>query len=171
MAGAVIRPGTAGDLPALEQIYTRAFPDEDLHPVLRALVRDTDEALSLVAEQDGTVIGHVVMTLCGSEAGDVALLGPLAVDPPHHGRGTGSALVHRGLEDMRGQGAVGAVVLGDPNYYQRFGFEAGHGLGAPHPLPAEWADAWRAIAFGGTLGALQGTLTVPPAWDNPVYWS
>ena len=73
------------------------------------------------------------MTIAGARCGWLGL-GPLSVRPEQQRRGIGTALVGEGLARLRARGAAGCVLLGDPGYYRRFGFEADAGLtfaGAP----------------------------------------
>jgi len=160
------------DEEALEHLYPNAFPDEDLLPVVRALLRQADGVLSLVAVKDGAVVGHVLFTLGTVDpAGErVALLGPLAVATWAQRRGVGSALTRAGLQDLAQMGARSVLVLGDPAYYGRFGFAAGHGVEPPYPLPEEWQDAWRSINLTDDPVNAQGTLMLPPAWMQPALW-
>ncbi|WP_310618588.1 GNAT family N-acetyltransferase [Flexibacterium corallicola] len=81
--------------------------------------------LSLVAEQDGQIIGHVAfspVTINGQDL-DWFGLGPVAVAYLHRTKGVGAKLIRKGLEILRNDGASGVVVLGDPDYYQKFGFK------------------------------------------------
>jgi putative acetyltransferase len=81
--------------------------------------------ISLVAEADGVVIGHIAfspVTVDGRNEGWFGL-GPVSVDPDRQGNGIGSRLVLEGLALLKANGAKGCVVLGDPHLYMRFGFE------------------------------------------------
>ena len=84
--------------------------------------------LSLVAEREGEVVGHVAFSsaLVGGDSGWLAL-GPVAVRPDRQREGIGARLIEAGLAQLRG-GAPGCVVLGDPGYYARFGFRPAAGL-------------------------------------------
>lgn len=92
--------------------------------------------LSLVAVQDGAIVGHVAfspVTINGA-AGDWCGLGPVSVWPDRQRSGIGQALIREGLRRLRSMGAGGCVLLGAPAYYARFGFENDPGLrhaGAP----------------------------------------
>src|SRR5690606_24677108 len=102
-------------------------------------------AVSLVAEDNGEIIGHVgisPVTMSGGEDRWYGL-GPLSVIPVRQGQGVGSLLVERGLAELRGLGAAGCVVLGDPTYYCRFGFKAEPSLLLPGAPP----EHFQAISF------------------------
>ncbi|MCB1379869.1 MAG: N-acetyltransferase [Alphaproteobacteria bacterium] len=160
-------------MPALERLYRQAFPDEDLIPLLRDLTVLADGVLQLVAVDEQGLAGHVAFTTCGvhGRAEKVALLGPLAVCPGMQGQGIGSALVHAGLEHMEASGAMLVLVLGDPAYYGRFGFEPAVGMRPPYPLPEEWRAAWQSISLGKDGPDLGGVLVVPAPWNRPALWT
>lgn len=160
------------DLPAIEALYPAAFPEEDLLPVVRALLRDTPDILSLVATADAAKAGHIVFTPCGisGQSGKVALLGPLAVAPVMQRRGIGSALVRKGLERLEAGGIQRVLVLGDPAYYGRFGFTPDKDIAPPYSLPDDWREAWRSLGLGDVGPLKPGTLAVPPAWRVKAYW-
>ncbi|MDP0928629.1 N-acetyltransferase [Paracoccus onubensis] len=88
-------------------------------------LRDTGSlTLSLVAEIDGQVVGHIAfspVTVAGNDVGWFGL-GPVAIRPDLQGQGIGGNLIRKGLTQLRAQGARGCVVLGSPGYYTRFGF-------------------------------------------------
>lgn len=106
-------------------------------------------AVSLVAEQDQEVVGHVACSpvTISDGARHWYGLGPLAVDPAHQSRGIGAALVRAGLAQLRIVSAAGCVVLGDPAYYGRFGFKAVPGLVYPGPPP----EYFMALVFAGPV--------------------
>jgi putative acetyltransferase len=74
---------------------------------------------------ENEVVGHVAFSPITIDGADVGWfgLGPVSVRPDLHGKGIGSAIIKEGMECLRIAGAKGCVVLGDPNYYRRFGFE------------------------------------------------
>jgi len=159
------------DLPGLEALYPAAFPDEDLVALMRALTVEPD-VLSLVLDQSGEIIGHVVFTPCriADSRATLALLGPLAIHPHWQKQGLGGSLVREGLARLRKQGMAGALVLGDPGYYGRFGFVAEPDIAPPYPLPDEWAGAWQSLALGDEPLS-EGQLKVPTVWDDPKLWA
>ena len=116
--------------------------------------------LSLIAEDDGEIVGHVAfspVTVNGQAAGWFGL-GPVAVRPDLQRKGIGDALVSEGLANLVAYGAAGCVVLGDPKYYGRFGFATKPSLRFPGP-PAEY---FQALAFGGDVPS--GTVAYHPAF-------
>ncbi len=95
-------------------------------------------ALSLVAVTSGHIVGYVAFSPVTVEgaAGGWFGLGPVAVELAHRRRGIGAALIQAGLARLRADGAHGCVVLGDPDYYGRFGFEHDPSLHYPDaPAP------------------------------------
>lgn len=171
MSAPTIRESRPEDWAAIEGFYPAAFPDEDLLP-LAATLFETPEVLSLVALSGGRVAGHVMFTRCGIEGAPevVSLLGPLAVAPEAQGQGIGGALVRAGLTRLEADGVVRVFVLGDPDYYRRFGFEPDADVATPCPIPEEWCPAWQSLGLGGAA-ALKGRLAVPAPWRDPALWA
>ena len=163
MSGANLREATPGDRRAIDALYPLAFPDEDLLPLLGTMWSSDTPPLMLVAERDGQVTGHAAFSPCQVVGTEVSLLGPLAIHPDHQRQGLGTALIRAGLDRAQG----GCLVLGDPAYYSRHGFQPDRSILPPYPLPEEWADAWQSI---GLDGALTGRLSVPDYWQDPALW-
>jgi putative acetyltransferase len=136
MAVVKIRPETAGDIPAIHQLNVEAFGRSGEADLVDALRQREAYTLSLVAEKEGQVVGHILFTpvMIGPAVLDVAehatrqeaftavALGPLAVLPDYQNQGIGSALVEAGLAACHERGDEIVAVLGHPNYYPRFGF-------------------------------------------------
>ncbi|MEQ8858187.1 MAG: N-acetyltransferase [Pseudomonadales bacterium] len=143
MSCAVIRPEAASDADAVRSVTYEAFESMpfaagDEHLLIDALRSAHALAVSLVAEVDGRIIGHIAISPA-TPADDCAgwyALGPVSVLPACQRRGVGSDLVRRGLEEIAGLGAIGCILTGDPAYYARFGFEVAPAL-APSEEPAE----------------------------------
>ena len=167
-----VRESTAADIPGIVALYPRAFPEEDLVPVVRALLEDPPNRMSLVATIDEAIAGNVIFTSCGVEDSDakVALLAPLAVAPDFQKQGIGSALVRDGLRRLKEAGFDLVCVLGDPAYYGRFGFVPERHVETPYPIPPEWADAWQSLQLDPAV-RLQGRLAVPSQWQHKELWS
>ena len=144
MSAITIRPERAGDEAVIHELTKAAFRDMpfsegDEQELVDALRNDGDLTLSLVAEDGMRIVGHIAFSPVAISDGtlDWYDLGPVSVWPDLHGQGIGSALVRRGIADMRGKGAKGIVLLGSPDYYGRFGFEHDPHLQYPGP-PAEY---------------------------------
>lgn len=172
-AGAVdIRPARPAESAAIEALYPAAFPDEDLVPLVRALLAGGEDVRSLVAMAGADLAGHVAFTRCAVDGSDrpVALLGPLAVAPDCQGRGIGGALVRAGLAAIGEAGMRQMLVLGDPAYYRRFGFTPERRIVPPYTIPDDWRDAWQSLPLAKAAPAPEGRLQVPAMWRVPAYW-
>jgi predicted N-acetyltransferase YhbS len=122
-----IRNETHRDVEAREQLLDGVWGPSRFEKTAERLREGRSPAagLSLIAEQDGKVVGTVrLWHVCAGPGRPGLLLGPLAVDEASRGRGIGSALMRRaiGAAERRGHDAV--VLVGDAPYYQRFGFSA-----------------------------------------------
>lgn len=168
-----IRESLPDDIAAIEALYPKAFPDEDLLPVVGELLKPGQPVLSLVAITDGTLAGHVAFTQCKVRGyGDsVSLLAPLAVAPDHQRRGIGCALIAEGFRRLKSMGIAYVYVLGDPAYYARAGFEAETRIAPPFAIPEEWLGAWQSICLDVAAQLPDGDLLVPPPWDQKELWA
>lgn len=95
-------------------------------PIIRALRTAGDLTLSLVAEEEGPIVGHIAfspVTIAGVHGGWFGL-GPIAVRADRQRQGIGKALIARGLELLRQRGAAGVALIGNPDIYGRVGFES-----------------------------------------------
>lgn len=95
-------------------------------PIIRALRTAGDLTLSLVAEEEGPIVGHIAfspVTIDGVHGGWFGL-GPIAVRADRQRQGIGKALIARGLELLRQRGAAGVALIGNPDIYGRVGFES-----------------------------------------------
>lgn len=131
----MVRPETSSDIAAIRRINVAAFlhhriSQQTEHLIVDALRSANALSISLVAESDGRVVGHIAFSRAavGDAAAGWYLLGPVAVLPDHQGRGIGRALIEAGLEELRSRGASGCVLVGDPAFYERFGFRHWPGL-------------------------------------------
>lgn len=167
-----IRPSVAADVAALGRLYPQAFPDEDLLPLVRDLLRTTPAALSLVATLASRLVAHVIFTACALEGSrsQAALLGPLAVIPARQRQGIGSALVRDGCQRLRTAGVRHLYVLGSPAYYGRFGFRPESRVTPPYGLPPEWHDAWQSKPLGEADTDPSGMILLPAPWLEQRLW-
>lgn len=168
----LLRREIPADRSAVHAIHLAAFAKLS-DPVVEAkLVDELREdgdliaALSIVAERDGEIAGHVCCSpgRIGADGKSAVGLGPLGVLPAYHASGIGSALVHAvlGAADALGYGAV--VLLGDPRYYSRFGFVLAETLGIT-PV-AEWAPHFQVRTLAAYDPAFQGEFRYSPAFDR-----
>lgn len=175
----IIRPTEPDDAPALADVHRTAFGSE-IEPAL-ALALMADDAfmpdLSFVAEEDGALLGHVLITRAwlrpddGSADVPLLLLAPLAVIPDMQRQGIGSTLVEAAVALAEEAGERAMLVFGDPAYYGRFGFEAAipRGLYPPYPAEPEWG--WLVLGLaGGLSGIPSGSVAVAPPLDSPALW-
>lgn len=160
-----IRPETAADRPMIASLTTEAFrraphSQGNEAAIIEALRRDGDLALSLVCEIAGTVVGHIAFSkvAIGGEDLNWYGLGPLAVSPKWQRHGIAGAMVREGISLIKALGAQGCVVLGDPQYYARFGFEPDRGL----TLAGVPAAYFQALPFNDITP--EGEVTYPPAF-------
>ncbi len=124
-----IREEAPADIPVIETVTIAAFLDapHTSHTeqyIVSALRRAAALTVSLVAELDGVVVGHVALSPVVISDGSAGWygLGPISVLPAHQRCGVGSALMYAAIEALQRKGAQGCVLLGDPRYYARFGF-------------------------------------------------
>ncbi|ODS01057.1 GCN5 family acetyltransferase [Methyloceanibacter methanicus] len=162
----IIRPETAADEDAIHRITETAFAEAShaSHTeadIIRQLRKDGDLTLSLVAEEDGEIVGHIAFSpvAIGGRHDDWYGLGPVAVRPDRQRRGIGSALVTQGLAALRARAARGCALLGDPAFYGRFGFES-DGTITYRGLPVRYVQR---LVFASE--APYGELTYAPAFD------
>jgi len=126
----IIRDEQESDIEVIFKITQAAFAD---HPysnqteqfIVNALRAAKALAVSLVAEIDGKVIGHIAFSPVTISDGSQNWhgLGPVSVLPAFQRKGTGKSLIKEGLDLLKTLGAQGCVLVGDPGYYERFGFK------------------------------------------------
>jgi len=138
----------------------RSSEEADLVDKLRAR---RDALVSLVAEIDGSIVGHIMFSRMWvrTNSGDVSAvaLAPMAVIPTYQRKGIGQLLVRHGLNILRDMGETIVIVVGHANYYPRFGFlsEAASSLQAPFPREVFMAMELRK----GALAGIEGSVVYP----------
>jgi len=155
-----IRSERESDVEAIFEVTKLAFEN---HPVSRQTEQFIVNALraagamtiSLVAEIEGAVVGHIAFSPVTISDGsrDWHMLGPVSVLPVWQRQGVGTALVREGLSQLKSLGAQGCFLVGPPEYYNRFGFECVPGL-TVEGVPPQFCLA---LAFGTEQA--QGTIT------------
>jgi putative acetyltransferase len=129
-----VRDEQPGDLAAIRAVNDAAFDQPLEGHIVDELRRHGAVRLSLVAEVDGRIVGHILFSPVVSSGAEGLGLGPMAVTPEQQKRGVGAALIEAGLARLRDAGCPYIVVLGHHEYYTRFGFVPASCLG----LRCEW---------------------------------
>jgi putative acetyltransferase len=128
-----VRPEKPEDVPAIRLVIEQSFGRAAEADLVDALRRNGKATLSLVAEVNGRIVGHIFFSPVTLETGERKSIGvglaPLAVLPEFQNCGVGSLLVNKGLDYCRDGGHSFAVVLGHSHYYPRFGFTAASRFG------------------------------------------
>ena len=143
-----IRPEKKSDINAISALTYTAFENHPHHapgakPTEHLIVNNLRDSgvltLSLVAEDDTGIVGHIAFSpvKIAGVASNWYGLGPVSVDPAQQGKGIGGQLITTGLEILKKQGAEGIALLGEPEYYGRFGFKAHTNLTLAD-VPAEY---------------------------------
>ncbi|MCE7004101.1 N-acetyltransferase [Kibdelosporangium philippinense] len=156
-----------GDVALARAVHVEAFGQEleaSLLDALRASDAWIDE-LSFVVRFGVEVAGHVVVTRAHVDDRPVLALGPIGVLPRFHGQGLGSALMHTvlGAADALGEPLVG--LLGDPRFYERFGFELGAMMHVLPPDP-DWLQHFQVRRLSAYKDKIQGTFRYAAPFDE-----
>ncbi len=138
----LIRAEQPTDWAAVHAVNESAFETRAEADLVDALRQQAQTVVSLVAEHDGSVVGHIMFSPVSlSEHPGLKIMGlaPMAVTPRHQRNGIGSALVRAGLEGCKQLGFGAVAVLGHPEYYPRFGFLPARrfGIGCEYDAPEE----------------------------------
>lgn len=161
----VIRPATPADRGAIRAVEEAAFGGNDEALLVEALAAAGDAVLELVAEAEGRIVGHILfsrLTVARPKGSFAAVaLAPLAVAPRMQRQGVGAALVEAAHRRLRAAGERLSVVLGDPDYYRRFGYAHDAAAGFDSDYQGE---ALQALAFGDAPA--EGRLVYAPAFSG-----
>ena len=150
-----IRIATGDDRDHIGRLYLSAFPESERDIVaglaVDLLVQETDPpTISLVAESDGTLVGHGAFSplkIANDAQWQGYILAPLAVEPGHQGRGIGSQLLEVGRQRLSERGVHLLFVYGDPGYYGRFGFSAATATNFLPPYEMQYPFGWQAVVL------------------------
>jgi len=149
-----IRNEKESDSARISEVISFAFKDEPHTDgreaeIVELLRDDSALTISLVAEVDDEIVGHVAFSkiTINDEFIDWYGLAPVSIEPKYQNKGIGSKLIREGIKLLKEINAKGCVLLGEPNYYQRFGFETYQQLVLPD-IPAEY---FQALAFSDSI--------------------
>ena len=165
-----IRIEEAADIQRVHAVNLAAFESATEATLVDALRVQAVDAISLVAEDDDNIVGHIMFSpvrLTGADEIRTMALAPMAVTPARQRAGIGSALVRGGLAECRRQGVEAVFVVGHPSYYPRFGFSlASHfGIACEFEVPDEAFMAVELVA--GALREKAGTVFFHQAFHAP----
>ena len=162
-----IRPAAPTDSAGIRNVHLRAFQTPLEADLVEKLEADGDACFSIVAEHDGTIVGHVLLSRMTVEADGQALrslgLAPVAVMPDRQNQGIGSALIERAVAVATAAGEQMLFVLGEPKYYGRFGFSAEEAQVFASPYAGPYFQAL-ALAELGKVGS--GRASYARAFDG-----
>ncbi|HET7449019.1 MAG TPA: N-acetyltransferase [Gaiellaceae bacterium] len=156
----MIREARPDDHDAIVALTDAAFRGEE--EAVR-VAREASPELSLVWEEDGELLGNVMLSRMEMGEHRPLQLSPLSVAPSHQGRGIGSALTREALRRADEAGEPFVLVLGHPGYYPRFGFRAATPLG--FEPPGDYGEAWMVVLLAADDGSKRGQVTFAPPWS------
>jgi putative acetyltransferase len=161
----LIRPQTPTDNEAIRHVNRLAFGQDAEAQLVDTLRGGGYVRASLVAEQDGKVVGHVLFSalpiITEAKMVPALALAPMAVLPGYQKQGIGSALIRCGLDICRAQGHRIVIVLGHPHFYQRFGFSSK--LTAQLESPYSERESFMVVELiPGALDGIAGRVEYPP---------
>lgn len=155
-----IREEKAGDIDAIAAVTIAAFKTLEISShteqyIIAALRAANALTISLVAELEGLVIGHIAFSPVSISDGTPSWfgLGPVSVAPEHQRQGVGKALILEGLSRLKDMNAQGCCLVGHPDYYRQFGFAAARELVVENVPP----EVFFALSFDGHMP--HGTVT------------
>lgn len=167
MCQITIRPAHTHDAAAIVEVHAQAFGRADEARLVETIaVSDAFiPELSLVAEAEGAIVGHILLSRIRVGAAPALALAPLAVRQAWQRRGIGQRLTHESLRQAAARGHAVVVVLGHPRLYAACGFVPARPLGIKPPFEIRDDEAWRAIELTpGALTKVRGVVEYPPPW-------
>ena len=164
-----VRVETAEDAPAIARVVEAAFGRHDEVRLVEAVRASSGYVpeLAFVAEDQGEVVGHTMLSYVGLAGSDRQLLelAPLAVAPERQREGIGSTLTRASLAAAETRGEPLVLVLGHPGYYVRFGFRRSDELGIEPPQPA-WHAAFMVAPLAAYDPSIRGRVVFPLSFGH-----
>ena len=150
-----IRIATSLDRDDVRDVHLAAFAEGEREIVSKLAINllseeTTPQTISLVAETEGAVVGHVAfspVTIGTNENCQGYILAPLGVKPDYQKRRIGSKLIESGMQQLSRIGVDILFVYGDPSYYSRFGFSADAAVRYTPPYRLQYPFGWQGIAL------------------------
>lgn len=158
-----IRAAAPVDSEAVRTILRQAFGQDAEADLVEALRESGDVVTELVADEGGQIVGHILLSELQSPDRCVALA-PVSVQSDFQGRGIGSALIREAIERAKSGGWLAMILLGEPDYYSRFGFSVGACAKLETSYPKDYMMALELRP--GSLAKLHGNLAYPAAFDQ-----
>jgi len=174
-----IRIATSLDRDDVREIHLCAFPEGEKQIVstlaVNLLSEETNtKTISLVAEADGAVVGHIAfspVTVNNNKSWKGYILAPLGVKPEYQKRDIGSKLIESGMERLLKMGVNVLFVYGDPNYYGKFGFDADTASGYSPPYELQYPFGWQAIILSeGVFTKSSVKISCVDPLNDPELW-
>jgi putative acetyltransferase len=160
MTNVLIRDEERADIPAVQKIIGEAFLQSAEARLVDRLRADREAVISAVAVDAGQIVGHIMFSRMNAPFRALGLA-PVAVAPSRQGCGIGSELIRWGLAQAKGNNWQCVFVLGDPKFYERFGFSVALAYGFESPYAGEH---FMALALNGDLPATSGKVEYAAAF-------
>jgi putative acetyltransferase len=173
-----IREATIDDAENIKNVYLQAFDTSEAQTVSDIAVNLLSEnhpvkIISLVAIENNELVGHIAFSPVFYESTNEHfgyILAPLAVSPEFQKNKIGFSLVKHGLDKISNIGSFIVFVYGDPQYYSRFGFEAGLAKKFTPPYTLEFPEGWHALKLNSASFPEGGSITCVDSLNDPKLW-
>jgi putative acetyltransferase len=166
----IVRAEAPEDHDAVRRVNELAFEGGTEANLVDALRQNEPAHISLLAEEEGRVVGHIFFSPVTVESAggewEATGLAPMAVLPERQGRGVGSALVREGLKECLRRGQEVVFVLGHADYYPRFGFRPAGPLGITCEFPSPEENFMVAELRPGALAGREGLVRYRPEFRD-----
>jgi putative acetyltransferase len=168
-----VRVEESKDRAAVDELVEEAFGEPSVKRLVQ-LIRASEHwvpELSLVADRDGELVGHILLSttdlVSDGATEQILLLSPLAVRPGAQGSGIARRLVEEGIAAADGAGYSVIVLEGDPGLYRRLGFQPATALGIERPSDLIPEPAWQAHPLAAYHDGIRGRVTYQSAfWET-----
>jgi putative acetyltransferase len=174
-----IRIATSMDRDDIRKVHLCAFPEGEREIVSKLAINllfeeTTPQTISLVAETEGVVVGHVVfspVTIDNNENLQGYILAPLGVIPDYQGLRIGSRLIENGIQQLLKTGVNILFVYGDPKFYSRYGFSVDAASGYTAPYKLQYPFGWQAIGINeSNVTESSAKITCVASLCDPELW-